>query len=95
MIEGRDIKLYAIGIGDAKDYNGAYLQALARAGNGLAFGAKDASALSLIYSEIDKLEVTKIDNKQIVEHTYYYIYPLFISILSLLLLSYFRNSRGV
>jgi len=95
LIEKRDIKLYAIGIGDARDYNGQYLQALADAGKGLAFGAKDATTLTQIYDEIDKLEATKIDDKKIVQHTYLYIYPLFLAILSLLLFIYLRNSRGV
>ena len=95
MIEKRDIKLYAIGIGDQRDYNGQYLQTLAKAGNGMAFGARDASTLEEIYNEIDKLEATKIDDKKIVQHTYLFIYPLFIAILSLLLFIYFRNSKGV
>ncbi len=95
MIKKHDIRLYVIGIGDEHDYNAAYLQALAKAGNGKAFGARDVSALSQIYEEIDKLEVTKIDNKKIVQHTYLYIYPLFLAILSLILFMYFRNSRGV
>lgn len=95
LIEKRDIKLYAIGIGDARDYNGQYLQALADAGKGLAFGAKDATTLSQIYDEIDKLEATKIDDKKIVQHIYLYIYPLFLSILSLLLFIYLRNNRGL
>jgi len=95
LISSRDIKLYAIGIGDERDYNGAYLQALAKAGKGIAFGASDARTLGRVYEEIDKLEATKIDNKKIVQHTYLYIYPLFLSILSLLLYIYIRNSRGV
>ena len=95
LIEKRDIKLYAIGVGDARDYNGQYLQALADAGKGLAFGAQDATTLSQIYDEIDKLEATKIDDKKIVQHTYLYIYPLFLAILSLLLFVYFRNSKGM
>ncbi|MEA2047235.1 MAG: VWA domain-containing protein [Campylobacterota bacterium] len=95
LIEKRDIKLYAIGIGDARDYNGVYLEALADAGKGVAFGAKDASTLVQIYDEIDTLEATKIDNKKIIQHTYLYIYPLFMAILSLLLFIYIRNSRGV
>ena len=95
MIAKRNIKLYAIGIGDARDYNGAYLQALADAGNGVAFGARDASTLEKIYQEIDKLEATKIDNKKVVQHTYLYIYPLFLAILALLLFVYFRNAKGV
>ena len=95
LIEKRDIKLYAIGVGDARDYNGQYLQALADAGKGLAFGAQDATTLSQIYDEIDKLEAAKIDDKKIVQHTYLYIYPLFLAILSLLLFVYFRNSKGM
>ncbi len=95
LIAKRDIKLYAIGIGDARDYNGQYLQALAKAGHGLAFGARDASTLEKVYEEIDKLEATKIDDKKVVQHTYLYIYPLFLAILSLLLFIYFRNAKGV
>ncbi len=95
LIEKRDIKLYAIGVGDARDYNAQYLQALADAGKGLAFGAQDATTLSQVYDEIDKLEATKIDDKKIVQHNYLYIYPLFLAILSLLLFVYIRNSRGL
>ncbi len=95
LIKKRDIKLYTIGIGDARDYNGAYLKALADAGHGEAYGARDATTLEKIYEEIDKLEATKIDDKKIVQHTYLYIYPLFLAILSLLLFMYIRNSKGV
>jgi Ca-activated chloride channel family protein len=95
LIENRDIKLYAIGVGDPRDYNGQYLKALADAGNGMAFRAQDASTLTRVYDEIDQLEATKIDAKKIVQHTYLYIYPLFAAILSLLLFIYMRNSKGV
>ena len=95
MIEKRNIKLYAIGIGSPRDYNGAYLQALAEAGKGEAFGARNAEMLSRVYDEIDKLEASKLNNKKVVEHTYLYIYPLFLAILSLMLFIYFRNQRGV
>jgi len=96
LIEKRDVKLYAIGIGTAgRDYNGEYLLELAESGKGAAYGASSADTLSKIYDEIDKLETTKLDNKKIVEHTYLYIYPLFLVILSLLLFIYYRNSKGV
>jgi Ca-activated chloride channel family protein len=95
LIGNHSIKLYAVGIGDERDYNGAYLEALADAGKGLAFGARDATTLQRVYDEIDKLEATKIDNKKVVEHTYLYIYPLFVAILSLLLYMYMRNAKGV
>jgi Ca-activated chloride channel family protein len=95
LIKKRDIKLYTIGIGSARDYNGPYLKALADAGHGEAYGARDATMLKQIYDEIDKLEATKINDKKIVQHTYLYIYPLFLAILSLLLFVYIRNSKGV
>ena len=95
MIAKHDTKLYAIGIGNERDYNAAYLQALAQAGKGLAFGASDASTLIQIYKEIDKLEATTIDDKKIVQHTYLYTYPLFLAVLSLLLFIYLRNTRGI
>jgi len=62
MIEKRDIKLYTIGIGGPRDYDGRYLKALAEAGNGSAYGARSAEALNRVYDEIDKLEESKIDN---------------------------------
>ncbi|SFV71300.1 Uncharacterized protein containing a von Willebrand factor type A (vWA) domain [hydrothermal vent metagenome] len=95
LLNKKDMKLYTIGIGNPRDYNGAKLQALAEAGGGLAFGARDAHALSEIYKEIDKLEATKIDNKQVVQYTYLYDYPLALALLSLLLWFILRNSRGV
>ncbi len=94
MIKKRDIKLYTVGIGNQRDYNAKYLQALAVAGKGEAYGARDASMLSKIYEEINKLEVTKIDDKKIVQYTYLYTYPLFLAILSFLFFIYFRTSRG-
>jgi len=95
MIAKRDVKLYTIGIGGSRDYDGKYLQALAKAGKGQAYAARSAAMLSNIYGEINKLEVTTLDSKKIVEHTYLYLYPLFLAILSLLLFIYYRNSKGV
>jgi Ca-activated chloride channel family protein len=95
LIQERDIKLYTIGIGDPREYQGPYLKALADAGKGIAYGASDADTLKRIYEEIDKLEATKIDNKNVVQHTYLYIYPLFVSLLSLMFFIFMRNSRGI
>jgi len=95
MVEKRDIKLYTIGIGGARDYDGKYLKELAKAGKGQAYAARSAAMLSNIYNEINKLEVTVLDDKKIVEHTYLYLYPLFLAILSLLLFIYYRNAKGV
>ena len=95
MIEKRDVKLYTIGVGGSRDYDVKYLKTLAAVGKGQAYGARSAAMLTKIYDEIDKLEATKLDHKKIVEHTRFYIYPLFLAILSLLLFIYYRNSKGV
>ena len=95
IITKSDVKLYTIGIGDPRDYNGRYLQALAQAGKGKAYGAQNSKMLSQIYEEIDKLEASKLNDKKVVVHNYLYLYPLFIAIMALLLFVYFRNSRGV
>jgi Ca-activated chloride channel family protein len=95
LLKEQNIKLYTIGIGSPRDYNGAYLQDLADAGGGLAFGARDANALSAVYTEIDRLEATKIDNKKVVQYTYLYIYPLSLALLSLILWFILRHTRGV
>lgn len=96
LIEERDIKLYAIGVGRAgRDYNGAYLQALSDAGKGKAYGASDASELEKIYEEIDRLEATKINNKKVAHHAYLYIYPLSLALLFLFLFLFIKQRRGV
>jgi Ca-activated chloride channel family protein len=94
LVEKSPVTLYTIGIGTSRDYDGKYLQELAEAGEGEAFGASDAQTLSEIYQQIDELEASKIEAKVYTKVTYLYIYPLFISILSLLLFIYFRNMRG-
>ncbi len=94
LIRLSDIKLYTIGIGSSRDFNARYLKELAKAGKGEFFSAKNSDKLEEIYSKINKLEVTKLDNKKILSHDYLYIYPLFIAILSLLFFLYMRNRRG-
>jgi len=90
LIAISDIKLYTIGIGATRDYDGRSLEAFAKAGEGEAFAATNSEMLHEIYSKIDALEVTKIDDKKVVQHVYLFLYPLFLAILSLLLFIYFR-----
>jgi Ca-activated chloride channel family protein len=94
LIEKSPVKLYTIGIGSSRDYDGRYLQELADAGKGQAFGARNAQMLTQIYAKIDELEASKIEDKKFIKHTYLYIFPLFIAIISLLIFIYIRNMRG-
>ncbi len=95
MVKEGDIRLYTIGIGTQMDFNGPYLKALSDAGKGKFFAATDSSGLKEIYDQIDKLETSKIKNKKIVQHNYYYLYPLIFAILSLLGFIYLRTAKGV
>jgi Ca-activated chloride channel family protein len=95
LISKSDVKLYTIGIGSTRDYDGAFLQSLAKAGSGEAYGARNSETLRQIYDRIDALEVTKIDDKKIVQHTYLFAYPLIFSIIFLLFFIYFRTMRSI
>ena len=95
LIAKSKIKLYTIGIGATRDYDGQALEAFAKAGQGEAFSATNSKMLHQIYEKIDALEVTEIDDKKIVQHTYLFVYPLFVALLSLLLFLYFRVMGSV
>ncbi len=95
LVSKSNVKLYTIGVGTERDFDGAYLKSLAEAGKGKAFGARNSAMLSKIYDEIDRLEVSKIDDKKVVQHTYLFTYPLVFSILLLLFFIYFRSMRSM
>jgi len=95
LVSKSDVKLYTIGVGTERDFDGAYLRTLAKAGKGVAFTASNSKTLSEIYDEIDRLEVSKIDDKKVVQHTYLYTYPLIFSILLLLFFIYFKSMRSL
>ena len=87
--------LYTIGVGTERDFDGVYLKKLAKAGNGVAYAARNSEMLTKIYDEIDRLEVSKIDDKKVVQHTYLFTYPLIFSILLLLFFIYLRTIRSM
>jgi len=95
LIEKSEVKLYTIGVGSERDFDGAYLRKIAKAGNGKAFTAQNAKMLADIYDEIDRLEVSVIDDKKVVQHIYLFSYPLVFSIFLLLFFIYFKNMRSM
>ncbi len=95
LVSKSKVKLYTIGVGTERDFDGDYLRSLAKAGKGVAFTARNSKMLSKIYDEIDRLEVSKIDDKKVVQHTYLYEYPLIFSILLLLFFIYFKSMRSI
>jgi Ca-activated chloride channel homolog len=88
------IKVYPIGIGLPDEYNREVLVKIAKGTGGVAFGASSASELQAVYEKIDELEKSEIKNETFTYLKYYYFYPLFIGLISLMLYVYLRNKRG-
>ncbi|MEA1917532.1 MAG: VWA domain-containing protein, partial [Campylobacterota bacterium] len=94
MAKKADIKVYTIGIGERREYNGALLKHIASQTGAEAFGAIDATKLEAIYNRIDELEKSEIESNDFTYKSYFYHYPLFIAILALIGFIYLRNKRG-
>ena len=95
MAKKEGVKVYPIGIGAPDGYNRAVLMKIAKETGGVAFGASNARQLQDIYKKINQLEKSEIKNETFSYLKYYYVYPLFIGLLALLLYVYLRNKRGV
>jgi len=94
MAKKEGVKVYPIGIGGANEYNRAVLAKIAKDTGGMAFGASSAGQLKSVYEQIDKLEKSEIKSETLSYKNYYYIYPLFLGFLSLMLYVYLRNKQG-
>ena len=94
MAKKEGVKIYPIGIGNSREYNESVLLQIAKETGGVAFGASSASKLQAIYAKIDELEKSEIKAQTYTSLNYLYMFPLFISLLSLMFYIYFRNKRG-
>lgn len=88
------IKVYPIGIGMPHEYNRKVLVDIAEGTGGVAFGASTATELEDVYKKIDELEKSEIKSETFTYINYYYTYPLFLSLLSLMMYILLRNKRG-
>jgi Ca-activated chloride channel homolog len=94
MAKKENVKVYPIGVGAPNEYNRAVLAKIAQDTNGTAYGASNASQLKEIYEKIDKQEKSEIKNETFTYKQYYFFYPLFVALISLMLYVYLRNKRG-
>ena len=85
-----NIKIYTIAIGRANTYT---LEQLSNSTGGKTFVAYTKNDLKDIYTTINKLEKSKIDQNKIIMKEYYFFYPLILSFLSFLFFVYFKNKR--
>ncbi|MCV6607111.1 MAG: VWA domain-containing protein [Campylobacterales bacterium] len=77
------VKVYTIGIG--RDFNRNVLKHISKETNGEFFSADDPKKLLEIYETIDRQEKSEIKTKGFEDKRYYYHYPLFVAIISLIL----------
>lgn len=94
MAKKAKIKIYTVGIGAEREYNGALLKYIAQETGGTDFQARKALELQEVYAKIDALEKSEIIENSHTYKQYYFLYPLFIAMLSLLGYVYLRNKRG-
>jgi Ca-activated chloride channel family protein len=94
MAKKEGIKIYPIGIGMPHEYNKDVLVSIAKETNGVAFGASSSSELKEVYKKIDELEKSEIKSESFTYMNYYFTFPLFISLISLMLYIFLRNKRG-
>jgi len=94
MAKKEGVKVYPIGIGNSGEYNQAVLLRIAKETGGVAFGASSGRELASVYEKINELEKVEIKNETFTYLQYYYFYPLFIALISLMLYVYLRNRRG-
>lgn len=94
MVKKESIKVYPIGIGMPHEYNRDVLLKIAKESGGVAFGASSAAELKEVYKKIDELEKSEIKGESFTQIKYLYQFPLFISLISLMLYIYLRNKRG-
>ena len=94
MAKKEGVKVYPIGIGLPNEYNKAVLEHIAKETGGIAFGASSAAELARVYTQIDRLEKSEIQNETYTSLRYFYTYPLFLALLSLMLYIYLLNKKG-
>jgi Ca-activated chloride channel family protein len=87
------IKVYTIGIGNVGDFNPDILNKIAKDTGGKFFSANSIEKLQEIYKTINKLEKSEIKTNKYVKKTYYFQYPLLISLVFLILYFYLVNKE--
>lgn len=94
MAKKEGIRVYPIGIGHPNEYNQNVLLQIAKDTDGVAFGASSAAELKAVYKKIDELEKSEIKGESFTNVSYYFMFPLFISMIALMLYVFLRNKRG-
>ncbi len=90
MAKKYNIKIYTIGIGEP---NRMLLNEISKNSGGKSFIANSKENLEEIYTIINKLEKSEIEQNKIILKEYYFAYPLFLAFFSLVFLVFLKNKR--
>lgn len=88
LLKKYSIKVYSVGIGHS---NKIMLNHISKQTNGKSYIAYSKDDLKDIYTQIDSLEKSKIENNKITLKEYLFFYPLFLAIISFILFIYLKN----
>ena len=88
-----NMKVYTIGIGYSGDFDEKVLKKIAKESGGKFFQAQNPNSLYRVYEAINNLETSQLKEKKLVQHHYFYQYPLFVGLLSLVLFIFFKERR--
>ncbi len=94
MIEKENVKIYTIGVGVGRGFNGQFLEYISQISKGKFYIASSKDALKNVYEQIDSLEKSELEREKIAQKFYYYQYPLFLSLLCFIAFLYFRVKRN-
>ncbi|MHC3995367.1 vWA domain-containing protein [Thiomicrolovo sp. ZZH C-3] len=87
------VRLYAVVIGEEPSPQESVLHTLTEESGGAYFTARNSASLADVYAQIDALEKSPQRPPVVIVKAYYYIYPLFMGFMTLLLYIYLRNRR--
>lgn len=88
------IKVYTIGIGGPRDYDGQVLEKIATQSGGKFFQARSVERLKEVYEIINSLEKSEIQTNKYVKKEYFFYLPLLMSVVLLTLFVFLRQRQG-
>lgn len=90
-LKSENIKVFAIGLGRAGEFDVKTLRYIAKESGGEFFHSLSADGLQEVYEKIEKIQKSKLKSEEKYHIEYLYTYPLVLSFFSLLIYMIFRG----
>ncbi|HIF48120.1 VWA domain-containing protein [Candidatus Thioglobus sp.] len=91
-VKKNKIKIYTVAVGNERDYNADILKHIANSTGAKFFSANSKESIQKIYKQINQLEKSKINIHKYEKKTYYFHYPLGLSLVFLLIYFWRKNT---